>query len=86
VTFTPRPFLALPDDRAPAMRYTSLMIRITPAISIDEAELSESFMRSSGPGGQNVNKVSTAVELRFNAVASPNRIRIAARSATGRRC
>jgi ribosome-associated protein len=54
------------------MRYTSVMIRITPAISIDETELSESFMRSSGPGGQNVNKVSTAVELRFNAVASPN--------------
>ncbi|MFT3995852.1 MAG: alternative ribosome rescue aminoacyl-tRNA hydrolase ArfB [Asticcacaulis sp.] len=42
------------------------MIFITPKISIDEAELSESFVRSSGAGGQNVNKVSTAVELRFS--------------------
>ncbi|WP_140984752.1 alternative ribosome rescue aminoacyl-tRNA hydrolase ArfB [Asticcacaulis tiandongensis] len=42
------------------------MIFITPRISIDEAELSESFVRASGAGGQNVNKVSTAVELRFS--------------------
>lgn len=42
------------------------MLFITPKISIDEAELSESFVRSSGAGGQNVNKVSTAVELRFS--------------------
>ncbi|MDC7684018.1 alternative ribosome rescue aminoacyl-tRNA hydrolase ArfB [Asticcacaulis sp. BYS171W] len=42
------------------------MIFITPKISIDDAELSESFVRSSGAGGQNVNKVSTAVELRFS--------------------
>jgi len=41
-------------------------MRITPAIDIDEAELEERFVRSSGPGGQNVNKVSTAVELRFD--------------------
>lgn len=45
---------------------------ITPTISIDEAELSERFVLSSGPGGQNVNKVSSAVELRFDARASPN--------------
>jgi len=48
----------------------SVMIRITDAISIDERELEERFVRASGPGGQNVNKVSTAVELRFDVGAS----------------
>ena len=48
------------------------MIRITPDISISEAELKLDFIRSSGPGGQNVNKVSTAVQLRFDAVGSPS--------------
>ena len=43
------------------------MIRVTPSISIDESELSFDFVRSSGPGGQNVNKVATAVQLRFDA-------------------
>jgi ribosome-associated protein len=41
-------------------------MRISPTVDIDEKELEERFVRSSGPGGQNVNKVSTAVELRFN--------------------
>ena len=42
------------------------MIKITPNIELDESELSFSFVRASGPGGQNVNKVSSAVELRFD--------------------
>jgi len=45
-------------------------IQVTPSIAIDEGELEEHFVRASGHGGQNVNKVSTAVELRFNVAAS----------------
>src|SRR2546423_2238531 len=48
------------------------MIRITPDIAIDEREIEESFVRSSGPGGQNVNKLSTAVQLRFDVRRSPS--------------
>lgn len=48
------------------------MIQITPRIALDEDELQESFIRASGAGGQNVNKVSSAVQLRFDARQSPN--------------
>lgn len=46
------------------------MIQITPDLALDEAELQEEFIRASGPGGQNVNKVSSAVQLRFNVRAT----------------
>ncbi|WP_036261095.1 alternative ribosome rescue aminoacyl-tRNA hydrolase ArfB [Methylocapsa aurea] len=47
-------------------------IEVTPEISIDEAELAFSFVRASGPGGQNVNKVETAAQLRFDVANSPS--------------
>ena len=46
------------------------MIQVTPSIAIDESEVQLDFVRSSGPGGQNVNKVATAVQLRFDVVNS----------------
>jgi len=66
------------------------MIRVTPAISIDEEEINLTFVRASGPGGQKVNKASTAVQLRFDVAGSPNLpeavkarlIRLAGRRAT----
>jgi ribosome-associated protein len=48
------------------------MIRVNDHISIDEGEIEESFIRSSGPGGQNVNKLATAVQLRFDVRHSPS--------------
>lgn len=48
------------------------MIEITPALALDEDELAFSFIRASGPGGQNVNKVATAVQMRFDARRSPS--------------
>ena len=48
------------------------MIHINPNIAIDESEIKFDFIRSSGPGGQNVNKVATAAQLRFNVQSSPS--------------
>lgn len=64
------------------------MIPITPRISLDERELSFSFIRASGPGGQNVNKVSSAVQLRFdvqNSASLPESVKARLRSLAGRR-
>jgi ribosome-associated protein len=51
---------------------TKKMIRITPSIALNDNEIEESFIRASGPGGQNVNKVASAVQLRFDARHSPS--------------
>jgi len=49
-----------------------MAIKITSTVSLDESELIFTFIRAAGPGGQNVNKVATAVQLRFNLLASPS--------------
>jgi ribosome-associated protein len=49
-----------------------VLIQVTRSIALDEGELSETFIRASGPGGQNVNKLSTAVQLRFDVRNSPS--------------
>ena len=68
--------------------YGTGMIEITPTLSIDEREIDEEFVRASGPGGQNVNKLSTAVQLRFNLRTSPslpNEVAIRAQKLAGKR-
>jgi len=64
------------------------MIPVTPTIVLDKAEIEERFIRASGPGGQNVNKVSSAVQLRFDAAGSkalPDDVRVRLKRLAGRR-
>jgi ribosome-associated protein len=64
------------------------VLRITPSLSINPAEIEEVFVRASGPGGQNVNKVSTAVQLRFDVGHSsslPEAVRLRLRLLAGKR-
>jgi len=64
------------------------MIRVNAQIELDEREIQEDFVRASGPGGQNVNKVSSAVQLRFDAahcLTLPEDVRVRLRKLAGRR-
>ena len=64
----------MPPSVSPSrnLGYFAVMIRVTDQISIDEREIEESFVRASGPGGQNVNKLASAVQLRFDVRGSPS--------------
>lgn len=69
------------------VRYTRFMIEITPSFAIEESELQFAFVRSSGPGGQNVNKVATAAQLRFdvNHSSLPDEVKKRLRKIAGNR-
>jgi len=66
-----------------------MFIQITPQLGIDDAELHETFIAASGPGGQNVNKVATAVQLRFDLLhcpSLPDGVKARIQTLAGRRC
>lgn len=65
-------WVSLPRRGPPKKLDTSVAIHILPALSLAEAELDVSYILASGPGGQNVNKVATAAQLRFDAARSPS--------------
>jgi ribosome-associated protein len=85
------PFYDLPLSSGRVKRHHADMIRVTETLLIPESEIRERFIRSSGPGGQNINKVATAVQLRFDVRASPflpdavreRLVRLAGRRMTG---
>jgi len=64
--------MVIPDFACAQSGLRSRMLRITSQIAIDDSELEESFIRASGPGGQNVNKLASAVQLRFDVRGSPS--------------
>jgi ribosome-associated protein len=77
----------LNDWQTPAVTMT-IVIPVTPTLELDERDLDERFIRAAGPGGQNVNKVSTAVELRFRVngyTVLPDDVRARLRTLAGRR-
>jgi len=71
--------------KTPFLAYYDCMIRITPEISLQENEISYDFVRASGPGGQHVNKVATAVQLRYDAKGLPPDVYKRLKSLAGKR-